>query len=58
MGKTTTEFPTWFPSLIKRVREEGTQIPIFKKAEVYFKQKQNLINYKKKEQKIFTIVIK
>jgi hypothetical protein len=34
MGKTTTEFPTWFPSLIKRVREEGTQIPIFKKAEV------------------------
>jgi len=34
MGKTTTEFPTWFPSLIKRVREEGTQIPIFKKVDV------------------------
>jgi len=34
IGKTQTEFPTWFPSLIKRVREEGKQIPIFKQVDV------------------------
>jgi hypothetical protein len=34
MGKTMTQFPTWFPSLIKRFRKEGKQIPIYKEVEV------------------------
>jgi hypothetical protein len=34
MGKTMTQFPTWFPTLINRIRKEGTQIPIFKEVEV------------------------
>jgi hypothetical protein len=34
MGKTMTNFPSWFPSLIKRFRKEGKQIPIYKEVEV------------------------
>jgi hypothetical protein len=34
MGKTMTQFPKWFPSLIKRFRKEGKQIPIYKEVEV------------------------
>ena len=34
MGKTMTQFPTWFPTLVNRIRKEGKQIPIFKTKEV------------------------
>jgi hypothetical protein len=34
MGATITKFPSWFPSLIKRFRKEGKQIPIYKEVEV------------------------
>jgi hypothetical protein len=34
MGKTMTQFPTWFPTLINRIRKEGKQIPIYKEVEV------------------------
>jgi hypothetical protein len=34
MGKTMTQFPTWFPTLVNRIRKEGTQIPIFKTKDV------------------------
>jgi hypothetical protein len=34
MGATITNFPSWFPSLIKRFRKEGKQIPIYKEVEV------------------------
>ena len=34
MGKTMTQFPTWFPTLMNRIRKEGKQIPIFKTKEV------------------------
>jgi len=34
MGKTMTQFPKWFPTLINRIRKEGTQIPIFKTKDV------------------------
>ena len=34
MGATITKFPKWFPTLINRIRKEGTQIPIFKTKEV------------------------
>ncbi len=29
LGKTMTEFPEWFPTLINRARKEGTQTPIY-----------------------------
>jgi hypothetical protein len=34
MGKTMTQFPKWFPTLINRIRKEGKQIPIYKEVEV------------------------
>jgi hypothetical protein len=34
LGKTMTEFPEWFPTLISKVRKEGKQIPIYKEVEV------------------------
>lgn len=34
LGKTMTQFPKWFPTLISKVRKEGKQIPIYKEVEV------------------------
>jgi hypothetical protein len=34
LGKTMTQFPEWFPTLISKVRKEGKQIPIYKEVEV------------------------
>ena len=34
LGKTMTEFPEWFPTLINKVRKEGKQIPIYKEVQI------------------------
>jgi len=34
MGATITKFPSWFPTLVNRIRKEGKQIPLFKTKEV------------------------
>ena len=50
---TETKFPEWFPSLVNRLRKEGTQKPIYVTKEVPLTKEENLKLKEKGTEKIY-----
>jgi hypothetical protein len=52
-GKTDTEFPEWFPTLVSRLRKEGEMKPIFKTEKTPITKEQYKIGMEKGEKNIY-----
>jgi hypothetical protein len=52
-GKTDTEFPEWFPTLVSRLRKEGEMKPIFKTEKTPITEEQYKIGMEKGEKNIY-----
>ena len=53
LGKTDTEFPEWFPTLVSRLRKEGEMKPIFKTEKTPITEEQYKIGMEKGEKNIY-----
>ena len=53
LGMTETKFPEWFPSLVNRLRKEGTQKPIYATKEVPLTKEEYLKLKEKGTEKIY-----